>query len=487
MSKQTGGKVIGQGTYGCVHKPQMECKRSQPTADAVSKLMSMSNATSELSEFAEIASADRKQTMHLGTPTICNIADTDANRQAAKDCENDKFDSTTLDKYALLVMKDGGQNLQQFADDVYANWATTPANTKKIELFWLEVSRLFYGLKVFHDHGLVHHDLKPQNVVYNQTTNRLNFIDFGFITRKVDVMNMAKSSQYWSTVPHWSFPWENPYLNKTAYTTLVDKNAKNNTKFYADLVKNIWSRYGVFFAHVMPVGTSDSWTKSATDMINSYIAMITECEHANYNAFLEKSVDTTDSYGIGMALLYVLNRSGKFMDDDLFVKLGALFINMITPAVNVRLDVNNLALQYETIMRESGLLTKHGKQYTNNLLVDGAQISALILKLTEKIVLTDNSPTQSQLTDEALSFSPICPTGKEYKSSTKRCVKQCKPGYKRSVKFRCVKDAQTADYPPCPAGKERNPFTRRCVKRCKSGFLRDTTYKCRRAGNPFDD
>ena len=64
-------------------------------------------------------------------------------------------------------MKYGGQDLEQFGEEV-ATWTKTKEHVDAIELFWLEVIRLFYGLKVLHDNNVVHHDIKQQNIVYDQ-------------------------------------------------------------------------------------------------------------------------------------------------------------------------------------------------------------------------------------------------------------------------------------------------------------------------------
>ena len=44
-----------------------------------------------------------------------------------------------------------------------------------------------------------------------------------------------------------------------------------------------------------------------------------------FTKFLNKSICTIDSYGVGIALLYVLNRTGKFLDVELFKNLRFLY------------------------------------------------------------------------------------------------------------------------------------------------------------------
>ena len=37
---------------------------------------------------------------------------------------------------------------------------------KKMEMFWIEALRLFYGLLKFNESDIIHYDIKPQKFVY---------------------------------------------------------------------------------------------------------------------------------------------------------------------------------------------------------------------------------------------------------------------------------------------------------------------------------
>jgi serine/threonine protein kinase len=487
-------KVIGQGSYGCVHKPQLTCKnKTRKGKKLISKLLSKKNAIGEIQEYQMISNADKQKQIYLGKPANCNVEDNELNRIAIKNCNNDKFIPTNIDNYALLVMKDGGQNLEQFANDVFKNWKNTPDNQHKIELFWLEVSRLFYGLKVFHDNNIVHHDLKPQNIVYNQKNNRLNFIDFGLMRKKQTILTSANASEYWlAEKNHWSFPWEIVLLNKASYRNRIPTFSKQTFHTY---MKHIKTECEYFFHSVFPVITKPSeeafHSAIVNNMFNEYYVMLDNLTLNEYTKFINKSIDTIDSYGVGIALLYVLHRTGKFIDNNLFEKLLAFFVNMISPTVYKRFDTEQLLSMYETIMIESGLLHKYNKLYSNHLLVTGNQIPLDVRNDIYDIVDDDfivkAHAISDKMPEEKLEIKRLCPDGKEFKQNTKRCVKLCKDGYIRNVDFKCVKDANARKtYKKCPSNKQRNPFTNRCVKDCKPGYLRDETYKCQKGVNPFD-
>jgi serine/threonine protein kinase len=380
MSKLIGGELIGTGTYGCVHKPQLECTDDKlNTAAAVSKIMLKLDARKELREFNDVTRADPSLTMHLGTPTLCEVKDTDENKYAINECNNSGLTRTTfypdrLGDYALLVMKDGGQDITDFAHAV-SGWTVTPENQNKIELFWLEVSRLFYGLKVFKDAGLIHRDLNQNNIVYNINTNRLNFIDFGFMTRK-EVMHNAAIYNNFNNQSGWSRPWETSYLNAKDYATIADENERYNYEPLPVTLRPL-KMYDYFFESILPINaTKYQLADINKSMSAAYYKMKGAHIISDGGKFFRKSIDTTDSYGVGIALLYALTRSGKFLDPILYNKLNDLFTNMINPSVYDRNDVETLNDEYNKIITESGLLAKHNKHYDEHFLLVNNAVEA---------------------------------------------------------------------------------------------------------------
>ena len=69
-------KILGEGGYGCVHKPSLHCDKVQaPNFDYnnyVSKLMATKYAEEELREFVTIHKYDPNDDYHLGTPILCS-------------------------------------------------------------------------------------------------------------------------------------------------------------------------------------------------------------------------------------------------------------------------------------------------------------------------------------------------------------------------------------------------------------------------------
>ena len=115
MSDNT-SEVIGQGTYGCVHSPPLLCKESsEKDLKNVSKLLTSSEASKEMKEYVLINNIDQNKDYYLGQPTQCKVSTKKSNKRAIRDCNisEDVFDQ--YDNYSLLIMKNGGLNLSQYA------------------------------------------------------------------------------------------------------------------------------------------------------------------------------------------------------------------------------------------------------------------------------------------------------------------------------------------------------------------------------------
>jgi serine/threonine protein kinase len=192
-------KVIGEGSYGCVHKPSLHCEHAPtPNFDYngyVSKLMKTKRAEEELAEFVKFHHYDPNDEYHLGTPIMCKPDLREPNiMNDIKDCKRLSTDvNAHPQNYDLLVMKYGGPDLKIFCKDVITQYLKSN-KWEKSDKFWLEVHHLIRGLQFFRDSGIVHNDLKPQNILYNTKTNKLMFIDFGLMQTRAEIIRTSKNN-----------------------------------------------------------------------------------------------------------------------------------------------------------------------------------------------------------------------------------------------------------------------------------------------------
>ena len=155
----TQASVIGEGTYGCIHKPSLRCKGNKKInyTNKVSKILKKEDANAELKEYKIISKIDKETQYYLGVPTKCNIKNTQKNKNDLDKCENNKLKSAfvhDINSVSLLVMKDGGINLKEFAKKNRDN-----GKNHHLELFWIEMQRLFHGFAILQKHNILHYSL----------------------------------------------------------------------------------------------------------------------------------------------------------------------------------------------------------------------------------------------------------------------------------------------------------------------------------------
>ena len=339
--------VIGQGSYGCVHKKPIKCEDPNikiDYRDKISKLMKTKYADSEMSEYALIENVDPKHRFHMDPPIKCSPNKSKLAFEAIDKC--DDFNHMDIDKYKLLIMPDGGVNLNDYAK--------SKVSRKMIEIFWIESHRIFYGLKIMSDARIIHHDFKPHNIVFNTKTKRTNFIDFGFINNTDSLIQKCDQSQCSDGVAHWSFPYEFRFINKADYLNALRHR----------LAPNIHSdeQFRTFIEYVTKPGESREHFKS--EFSNSVADMFKhDLKSENYRAFMKKSLETTDVYSVGLTFLYVLNKFESKMDPSFVYNLRQLFHHMVLPRVSLRITATEAISKYESILTTSGLMAKHRKTF----------------------------------------------------------------------------------------------------------------------------
>ena len=446
MDNDTIPMVLGEGTYGCIHKPSLKCKNKKKIINyknKVSKFMEKKEANKEIKEYSSINKVDKKYNFYTGNPVQCDLEKSPISDAAIHKCNN--FNPKKyFDHYSLLIMNDGGLDLEKFAKKMHTHPKTTETK-EEMEKFWTEAHRILYGLKVFSENDIVHRDLKAGNIVYNKNNNRMNFIDFGLMENKSKIIRNCKQSMYpWSG--WWSLPFEFDFINKNKFMYFANKTLDQKNEYFKhfiDKIKNPDNYINIFLSQI----SNDINEKVINYFIKEYYkTLINDIQPEKYDSFLEKSVNTIDSYGTSIAFLYVLKKTNNLIDATLYDSLTNLFLRGCSSNLDIRPEPDVLLDEFENILEQNGLFKKYGKNintYTENNKNDklGEQtviIPTNIEKEIEKLVspkLVTNKKVNMNITPKK-----ICKEGLEIHPITNRCVKICKPGYSRNDKFKCIKN-----------------------------------------------
>ena len=447
--------VLGEGAYGCVHKPSLKCKDRPDMSyeGKLSKIMTKQHAISEMKEYDTIDSVDTTKEFYLGKPDECYpVIDTDTIKEVDK-CKWIK--SKDINKMKLLIMQDGGLDLSGYID-------TVNTKTKEdAERFLIEAHRLVLGINVLGANGVIHHDLKPQNIVYNETEDRINFIDFGHMTRYESLKNRSIQSRNSHAVEHWSFPLEMMFLNKKNYTEYANRTIEERRVLFPRVWAHIKEHVEVLMSYINYKTNEKTALATYAYIKRDYYDMfVNDFTPGYYNEFLEKSLKTIDVYGLGMSFMHILGSFKPLIGNDMFSKFYGLSMMAVSSRVSARCTAEFFLQTYESILDETGILAKYG------------------LRIHKHAILTAIAPPADailQSIDVNKVLTPCSQSGKEKNPMTGRCVEPCKPGTRRNAKFRCIRKSVA-----CPENKELNPNTGRCVANCKLGYTRNANFRCTR-------
>lgn len=483
---------VAEGTYGCVYRPPIKCKNGiKYPVGKISKLMTRRAAIKEEKEYKLIKKADKKQKYYPGPPIRCDPDPADAkNEMTPGECKLFEKDPK-INKYNLLIYNDGGHDLKQFIEHELDNYLAV-GSQEQTDKFFLNAYNLFQGIKLFLANDILHHDIKPQNIVFDSANYRFNYIDFGLIEQKSKLVNGIISGINHESF-HWSYPLEFGFLH-----SVKDYDFNKITNFsplYKELLKiltdpaykNQPNKYGIkpkSFETVFTYMEDRVNPFSKEDFITRVFDGLVFCKaHNTYPEFVENLLKNTDIYSLGFTLNHVLNAfydKGAITRAD-YIKYSKLFQKMCSPNLNGRIaySVDEYIAWYEKVLTETGVLSRLDKTISNGEIKDAdASIESEII-----------NTTMARIQD----ILKRCPPGKEINPETKRCRKVCPPNHFRSTTGKCKKVKMAKlffDYDVfgnssskktrkvCPPGKELNYETGRCRIECKPGTMRNSKGRC---------
>jgi len=346
--------IIGEGSYGCVMKPSLPCKNKTVSyKNKISKWMLSESAVKEVQEYALVGQADKNAEFSTGQPIRCSIKENASTLKAISKCKlNKKFKNKTMKQIgaetALLIIKDGGLDLEK--------WVKQKSDKKGIKDFWHEAIRLFRGIKVFQEYDLVHHDIKPQNIVYMEKTRRVNYIDFGLMRSLKTEAAKCRNINRCHANPHWNYPTDVFLMDKDFFADLEKKTAKQRRELFDAYIDNLKAKsetkfVSAFYTMLKYVGVSkeDKARLHERHMTDFRELLMTP---GSFDEYLDKALAGFDVFGLGLTLLYVLGRVKPFMEVRTVQAMEDLFIRMMSPNVYKRLTITQAEAEYERILSD---------------------------------------------------------------------------------------------------------------------------------------
>jgi len=177
-----GGKLLGQGSYGCVFKPALECKDKKDKKSSTNKITKI--LTKEHAEKEEYLSAMIRRIPHWKnyfavSESIC----VPSSSAPTKEKDLDKcavLEGKPLSNFRLLTMTYAGKELHNFPFDMYHFD------------FMAFVKHFIAAGAMLTVHGIVHGDMHQGNILVD-AHNVPRIIDFNLSYQKDDAVIMPRS------------------------------------------------------------------------------------------------------------------------------------------------------------------------------------------------------------------------------------------------------------------------------------------------------
>ncbi len=209
--KQSGGKLVGQGAYGCGFFPGFRCASDKKRSKQFSKFMEHNDAMQEYQEVQHIRKVDPQLKYSVYPNKICNLHPDDfdiANEEGLFDCpmiDQDLDIEQKKEMYELMSKKGltkllqapyGGEELQKIKDIIV--YSKTDMKMDIIKIL-KELVNVFDALVLYQSKNLVHLDIKSDNIVCK---DECKYIDFGISST---INNILKpNSEIYKKLYDWS-------------------------------------------------------------------------------------------------------------------------------------------------------------------------------------------------------------------------------------------------------------------------------------------
>ncbi len=184
-------KVIGVGSSGCVVHPAIPCTGKGTLRDKISKILPKTDASKEFDMIEELVGLEQFA-IFQSMPCPLNKAHED-NARIIRECKKEVFTYTPLHDLEMLIYDYGGRDIGDNHPTLYYDFIAR--DNINLFCFFNSLRNLFIGLHYFREKGIMHGDIRIENIVYNAEQGMSKFIDFGIMTSKSRLLSKIRTKR----------------------------------------------------------------------------------------------------------------------------------------------------------------------------------------------------------------------------------------------------------------------------------------------------
>lgn len=323
-------KFIGQGAYGCVFRPFIQCKASnKPTSSQyISKIQKNSTDIQKETNFGKIINkmADAKS-FFATILDVCPVNIDVISQQEVKKCDilNDdeiqsRLSSSTTDisksEYISSKIRYAGKS------SLTKYLLTQSDNPKKIIRRFLSFNiHMLNGLDMLlkSDSPIIHNDIKDGNVIYDEKHGFPIYIDFGLSYQQKDfsVENAPKLFYTYEMYSPWSFDVTLlSYIARAKIDKKVDISETNITPPDINIIKDLFTKFiaeNELFLPILKLIFEDEIKTFRQQMYQFIDGFLNKSWKSLYDELI-LNYDTWDNYSV--AVMYLLMTYDVFLSHN---------------------------------------------------------------------------------------------------------------------------------------------------------------------------
>ena len=308
-----GGKFLASGTYGMVFKPPLPCKQKLPMdlskLNQIGKVFKNDEEFLSEQEMMELIS-EKFAEFALPISYVCRIDQ--PHPRIVNDIPSD-LKARLKEGQNQIVYPNGGKELYEYV--VSKNNATRSAKILCAVRIFKYLKNIIVGLETMVKSNMLHNDIKPQNILYNEKNKQLYLIDWGLATtlnNTYDIIDNVKAHTYPYYVPEYRMSYFFYTRKRLPELNEVTEIIKTNFKYLTHDMSKIYSILGI-----NPTG-------EILDFLE-HLHTINKL-HTQQSRFFGKYAGTNDAYAIGISMLQVLMELDILEEKDVRLYFIKMFI-----------------------------------------------------------------------------------------------------------------------------------------------------------------
>jgi hypothetical protein len=215
----SGGNSIIDDEYDCLLSPSIKCDDGINYLKYSSKILSgENNYKNYIERYEKDLKIDPQCNYLIELPNKkCNV-----NSDKIKECSNLIIEEPNSIKN---IITEESYSLENYINDPELLQEFTMNEPNFFKIFLYEFKKLFEGLKFLSEKEIAHHDISPKNIIFNQQTKTMKFVNFGKRENKSTLINRFKQHKFNKYQLQIYYPFTCFFMNYQNY--IIYKNITN--------------------------------------------------------------------------------------------------------------------------------------------------------------------------------------------------------------------------------------------------------------------